>query len=121
MPFQLPPGEGATRHLYRVYEWKATKRSLCFTISLEAFKNLIHIPCYYCGLQPEQTLQKYPGFIYIGVDRIDNRRGYEPGNVVSCCKICNAFKSSRTTQEFLNHVNRIADFQRMKRTSQWES
>lgn len=37
--------------------------------------------------------------ISIGLDRIDNSKGYEPGNVVSCCNVCNTIKNKYLSLE----------------------
>ena len=46
-------------------------------------------------------------FRYNGVDRIDNSRGYEEGNVVPCCRQCNWSKRDLTTEQFLAWVLRV--------------
>lgn len=38
-------------------------------------------PCFYCQLPLGKT--------GIGLDRIDNARGYVDGNVLPCCTLCN--------------------------------
>ena len=46
---------------------------------------------------------------YSGIDRIDSSVGYEPNNVVSCCKICNYAKSNLTKDDFINWAIRVAE------------
>lgn len=53
----------------------ASKRHLEFSLSEADHKNLLLLPCYYCG-----TIDKTRGF-----DRIENNVGYKDGNVVPCC------------------------------------
>ena len=57
-------------------------------------------PCYYCGSIIET----------VGVDRVDNNKGYTLDNVVPCCSKCNYMKNSNTEKEFLEHVEKIHDF-----------
>ena len=66
--------------------------------------------CYYCGSEPN-TVEYAPRtngpFTYNGLDRIDNKRGYETDNVVTCCWDCNAAKGAMTQQEFLGWARRL--------------
>lgn len=40
-------------------------------------------------------------YIYSGIDRVDNNKGYEDNNVVACCWKCNNAKAQQTKDEFL--------------------
>ena len=71
-------------------------------ITLEEFSRITSTPCGYCGESKKR----------IGVDRIDNSKGYIKGNIVAACKICNYMKRSYSIEEFLNHVKKIAKFNR---------
>ena len=65
----------------------------------ESFKVLTKQDCYYCGKSPSQLLKHNTangGYIYNGIDRVDNTKGYIFTNCVSCCKECNIKKSSIT-------------------------
>lgn len=64
----------------------AKKRELQFSLTLNEYKNLISNLCYYCG---DVTLGKAQG---IGLDRIDNNKGYILNNVLPCCGSCNIHK-----------------------------
>lgn len=62
-----------------------------FTITRELFRQLNALPCHYCGGPlPEKGR---------GLDRLDNARGYTPGNVQPCCGDCNALRGDRLTPE----------------------
>lgn len=67
--------------------------------------------CSYCGTPPSNPLKRgrkgYVEYKYSGIDRIDNNKDYEPGNVVSCCKICNRAKRDDTPSEFERWLTRI--------------
>ena len=36
-----------------------------------------------------------------GIDRVDNKKCYVSGNVVSCCKFCNYAKNMNILEEFM--------------------
>jgi hypothetical protein len=65
----------------------AKRRGKNFTLSFEDFCNTIIEPCYYCNnkLGEKSTMGS-------GLDRLDNNKGYEIGNVKSCCGNCNQIK-----------------------------
>ena len=54
--------------------------------------------CFYCGI-PENLIPQFPKFFNgtvnrrLSIDRMDNKRGYEPGNIVLSCRRCNGIKS----------------------------
>lgn len=80
----------------------AKQRNILFTITKEEFINLIKLPCYYCNnkLGDKTT---YGG----GLDRLDNFKGYELDNVVSCCHFCNTVKNYLLTPEEMKKVSSL--------------
>jgi len=54
--------------------------------------------CYYCNHDLEET--------GIGLDRIDNDKGYLENNVVPCCWICNKIKGVIFTTEEMKIVGK---------------
>ena len=84
---------------YTLYKKWARRRNYEFNLSFEEFMTFWQNPCYYCG-----KIIKI-----IGLDRIDNNKGYIIGNVVSCWTRCNQMKSTYNQQEFLNHCKQIVD------------
>lgn len=56
-------------------------------------------PCRFCG----DAIQT------VGLDRIDNRKGYTVSNVVACCRTCNSMKSGQTVAAFIARCRRIAE------------
>ena len=99
----------AANKVWREYKWRAKKRMVPFEIARDVFDELTKLPCHYCGAQPA-TVRQYSGheFVYNGIDRMDNGRGYVMGNVTPCCWPCNALKSNRDYKEFLNQIAGIA-------------
>jgi hypothetical protein len=71
-------------HRYATLRFRAKARGLEMSISQEMYEDLAFKPCTYCG----GPLGKRGH----GLDRIDNRLGYVPGNVTPCCGDCNETK-----------------------------
>jgi hypothetical protein len=86
-----------SRRLVR-YKSAAKERRIAYELSREEFMSFWQKPCHYCG-EPIET---------IGIDRIDNTRGYVMGNCVPCCRTCNIAKSQMTLEEFLAWAARLA-------------
>ncbi len=91
------------RQLISIYKASAKKRKCNFELTKEQFFELTQKDCHYCGAKPN-NVSKFRGcngsYVYNGIDRVDNAKGYIIGNVVSCCKICNSAKGTSTLQEF---------------------
>ena len=85
------------REMYSGAARRAAVRGLSFTLSFEAFSRLWSQPCHYCGALVRG----------VGIDRVDNGRGYEPDNVVPCCWLCNSWKSVLTVAEFRERVGQL--------------
>ena len=89
---------------------RATKiRGLSWSLSYEEAFSILSSNCAYCGAIPNQRHTKYPEWPYNGLDRIDNDKGYESGNVVACCGICNRAKSNMKLEDFENWIVRVYD------------
>jgi hypothetical protein len=107
----LPYGESCFNSLYSVYKGAAIRRSYVFELNKEEFKKITKENCFYCDCLPSQVV-KERGFntgdyIYNGIDRIDNNKGYTKDNVVSCCKHCNKAKSTLTQEDFFKLIKDI--------------
>jgi hypothetical protein len=63
-----------------------------WNLSLEAFRILINKNCFYC----DNKLGNKTKF-GTGLDRINSLKGYEIGNIVPCCVICNRIKGHNFT------------------------
>ncbi len=82
---------------------KAKKRGKEWSIdSVEAYKMII-APCRYCGFAPNWPES------HIGIDRVDNSKGYVAGNCVPCCFTCNSAKKELSEKEFFEWVKRISN------------
>lgn len=107
------PGKSAFNYLYNDYQQHAKKRGYDFKLTKEEFESLTKIKCHYCGSLPKNIKKARNGreiYIYSGIDRMDNTKGYLIENCVSCCKICNTFKMKLSVQEFLNHIKKIYNY-----------
>jgi hypothetical protein len=110
--FSLPNGDACRNSLYNNYKRGAIKRNLSFELTKEEFRNLTKQSCYYCGSEPNQEY-KQPNtngnYIYNGIDRTDNTKGYILDNCVPCCGKCNRAKDIMTLEEFYNWIGLIYD------------
>lgn len=71
---------------YSLARCLARNRKKPFSLSLEEYRFLMGKPCFYCD--------GYFGRVKvcIGLDRIDNSKGYELMNVLPCCGVCNRLR-----------------------------
>jgi len=106
-------GEAAFKAVLRNYQAGAESRGLSWNLTDDDVRRLTSLDCHYCGVAPATIRRGRPNsgdFVYNGIDRVDNTRGYEPGNVVPCCKTCNYSKSDMPYDEFLAWIVRLASF-----------
>lgn len=105
-----PAGNAHFNEIYSKYCRHAKERSYVWNLTKEQFRLIIKQNCFYCDVEPKQgkNMNTVSGvFLYNGIDRVDNKIGYELANVVPCCGICNVAKRAMTQQEFLERVNKI--------------
>lgn len=106
----LIPGLSNMRELIISYKKSAKRRRIKYNLSEKQFSKITQKDCYYCGTRPN-NIAKYSGcngnYIYNGIDRIDNKKGYTIDNIVSCCKRCNMAKNNGTLQEFFDWGKRF--------------
>lgn len=96
-------------HLFRSYKRGAEKRNLSFELTEEDFAWFTKQSCVYCGEPPHQVYvrdndYRHKPYLYTGIDRVDNGRGYERTNVVPCCRYCNMMKSNRSKHHVVMHI-----------------
>lgn len=92
------------------YKNNASKRNITFDLTVEQFRDLTKLPCFYCRQLPNQlckTTKHQEIYVYNGIDRKDNNLGYTLDNCVPCCKICNRAKRELTLNEFLDWIERL--------------
>ena len=81
------------------YRCNARAKKLEWTLDRPTFQAIFTGPCIYCGVAPAN-----------GVDRRDNREGYNIINAASCCSQCNFAKRDQTLEQFEAWLNRIVRF-----------
>jgi len=86
--------EGAKWSNYRA---SAKRRGLSFSLPRDEFAAMLARPCHWCGRRRSN-----------GVDRLDSGAGYESGNVVPCCGVCNTMKMTANGDDFIAQCRRIA-------------
>lgn len=109
---RLPHGEAAFNHLLHGYKANAARRGHEWALTKETFRELTSLPCHYCGAIPAQVSLPQGrtdtgSYIYNGIDRMDNDKGYTPDNVVPCCKECNFIKNNRDYKEFITWTKQV--------------
>ncbi len=90
------------------YKLNATTFNRTFTLSDDEFFSIATKACVYCG-QVASSCKKsaHETFFYNGIDRVDSSVGYEPGNVVSCCIMCNRAKRDYSYEDFKAWIARL--------------
>lgn len=114
---KLPKGRAALNKLYGNYKRRAKRFGRAFKIPKHVFHMLTKCNCHYCGKEPEQVFSfrsSNGNYIYNGLDRVDNDKGYTVRNVVPCCGSCNKAKNDRPYDEFVLSIER-PELLRLKR------
>lgn len=121
----LPKQGSALRSLKFNYMRGAEKRDLEFKLTDDQFSKITKQNCIYCGAAPNSIVRSNYNdgstisdiYVYNGIDRVDNELGYTNENCVPCCKMCNWFKAQSSVKDFINHVNKIYEYQKSKQLS----
>jgi len=105
----LGPGVSNMRSRIYIYKKSAKIRGYDYSLTEKQFVEITQKPCYYCGAPPNNKHKQKEtngSYIYNGIDRVDNTKGYTINNVVPCCKTCNSAKGRLTLQEFKDWIKR---------------
>ena len=118
---KLDYGEASFNQVFLNIQRNAKTRNYPFNLTKEEVRKLTNGNCYYCGTEPKQIMTKVShgfngGYLYNGIDRVNNSLGYKSSNVVPCCGLCNRLKMALSQKDFLEHVKKILDFQMSKTT-----
>ena len=103
-------GTASFRVLLRRYRHDAKQKEREWLILESDARILMQEPCHYCGAPPLRVVRAKETnveFLYNGLDRVDNDRGYIPGNVVPCCGDCNRAKRGMTAGKFASWIARV--------------
>lgn len=105
--------EGKEANYFRLYgkvRGGANGRNLEWRLEYKDFRQLVKLPCYYCGGLHSNTLTHRDDIRYTikynGIDRVDNTKGYVINNCVPCCQHCNKAKLTMPQSEFFNWLKR---------------
>lgn len=111
---RLDYGEASKNRAWRVYMRHAKERGYSWELSREETLNLMESDCHYCGKEPSNVAGEdklYGKFVYNGIDRKDNTKGYTLDNCVPCCKHCNRAKRDMAEKEWFEWIDRLARHQ----------
>jgi hypothetical protein len=105
------PGFASANDIFYGYSINSKKRNLPFEITFQEFFVLTQQECYYCGENPKSISRTSTNgeFIYNGIDRVDNSKGYIKENLKTCCGICNRMKMDMTLKDFTQKVIQISE------------
>jgi len=106
----LPKGMAAFNALLSNMKRGAKVRGYDWQLTDEQVAHLTKQPCHYCGIAPLQVHDLEGcngGYVFNGLDRIDNDRGYTIDNVIPCCIKCNRAKHTMTSEEFKMWIARL--------------
>jgi hypothetical protein len=115
---RLPKGTSGFRTLVRQYRYRAKNHNpvLAYTLTDVEFKLITSSDCRYCGKKPSQIIMMRGNrteggkensiYIYNGIDRWDNTKGYTFDNCVPCCGRCNSAKMDLPGEEFIAHIEK---------------
>lgn len=103
----------AFRAVLYQYKANAKTRGLVWELSDAQFKALTSAKCYYTGVAPNMTQKSKSGsedtYVYNGIDRLDNSKGYTIKNCVPCCFEVNAMKRDFSKEKFIALCKRVAE------------
>jgi len=92
--------KGVSRNMYTVYKYNAQKRNINFCLTEDEFNEITNKPCYICSYKGTDIRPN-------GLDRYNNKLGYEFENGRSCCTVCNYFKRDHDFNFFINHLEKL--------------
>lgn len=71
-----------------------------WTLTFDEFQAIVSCNCYYCN----RSIADETGS---GLDRIDNSKGYVPGNVNPCCADCNRRRGDSMDSETFKEQSKL--------------
>jgi len=110
---QTAPGRAARNQILDGYKRGAIERGLEWNLTEEEFDHITAMNCFYCGQLPSRekiTRGNNGSFVYNGIDRKDNSRGYLTDNIVPCCSICNRAKRAMSFNDFIQWLECLVEY-----------
>ena len=109
--------ESSFNGLLSNYRHNARTRKREFSLTQEEFRRITSGNCTYCGEPPSMAWRisnlvhtKTEPYIFNGVNRVENTKGYVSENCVSCCKLCNQMKKMLSVETFIRHAKKISSY-----------
>jgi hypothetical protein len=98
----------AFRRCLQTYIDKAADEKREWNLTEDQFRELTQSTCYYTGRLPSNIYKtSCETYIYNGIDRVDNSKGYTPENCVPCCAAVNRAKRDMSIVEFFTLIEEI--------------
>ena len=100
--------------LFSQYRNKAKERGYEWALTFEQFVKLTSSNCHYTGWAPRQICLKsknHEPYIWNGIDRVDNSKGYILDNCVPCDGVVNKAKRNTSKEDFLSMCKAITKTQ----------
>jgi hypothetical protein len=92
----------AFRQLWCEYKVSAKRRDISWRLTEKQFRNITSAPCYYTGRLPSKSRTLGTDtYVYNGIDRKDNTKGYTVENSVPCCSEVNYAKLDMSYSDFI--------------------
>jgi hypothetical protein len=106
----VPDRIKSMRQAFNNMRQNAHKRGIPWALPDDILEHLCAQNCRYCNAPPANAglLKFKKQYVYSGIDRTDNTKGYTVDNVVPCCSVCNMAKSDLTMSDFITWVERIS-------------
>ncbi len=114
----VDPTDRAVRRFHNRIIRTAEKHGRSCTLTPGDVESLMFGTCVYCGDTPKQSTpprrhvegerpyaKQAP--LHLGIDRVDSSLGYDLGNVVTCCSLCNTAKLNLSLDAFKTHVAKM--------------
>lgn len=92
----------------------AKVRGITWALTFEEYAATIGKGCHYCG----RSLKDVTG---TALDRIDHAKGYQPGNVLPCCGVCNGVRNVNfTVRETEAMIRAVVELRRADGRNFWD-
>lgn len=110
------PGESKRRWSQSAHEKthslikaSSKKRGLALDLTVDDMKEIVYLPCHYCGQIDTREWRKNMFSQVNSIDRVDASIGYVHGNCVPCCAMCNIMKHIYSKDDFIAKAKQIAE------------
>lgn len=110
---KLEFGLAARNQVLFHYKFNAKRRNLLWKLTSVQFDILTAGQCFFCGRSARKVFKSRGNngeFVYNGIDRLDNNKGYIFKNCVSCCEICNKAKNNLPLSDFLAWIQDLTKY-----------